>query len=170
MTRTGRSVRASIVQGASDPPARSGPAVDPVRGLHGASWAEPPAECPWRGQWLNPPQGRTDDISRYGSDGSVLVHPHVFRSALLADPAVLSYQIQQTVTGGSRVVPAANRAIDLDALHRRVSEGLSRAGLPSRPSIEIVSDIKHHAQSGKLRRFVPLTTHVRLDVTQNHGR
>ena len=127
-----------------------------------ASWAEPPAECPWRGQWLNPPQGRTDDILRYGSDGSVLVHPHVFRSALLADPAILSYQIQQTVTGADlRVVPAANRAIDLDALTRRVSEGLSRAGL-SEPTvtIEIVSDIEHHAQSGKLRRFVPLTTHT----------
>lgn len=45
------------------------------------SWAEPPDGCAWEGQWLDPPQGRSDDVFRYGAEGEVVVHPHVFRSA-----------------------------------------------------------------------------------------
>lgn len=125
------------------------------------SWAEPPDGCPWRGQWLNPPQGRTDDIFRYGPDAAVVVHPHVFRSALLADPAILSYQIQQTMTGADiRVVPAADRTIDTAALNRRVADSLHAAGIADPTvTVDIVPDLEHHAQSGKLRRFIPLTAH-----------
>lgn len=122
------------------------------------SWADPPDGCPWQGQWLNPPQGRSDDVFRYGPDDDVLVHPHVFRSALLADPAILSYQIHQTSAGADiHVIPAANGTVDTAALSNRVSDGLQRAGVTD-PIVEVtaVANLEHHAQSGKLRRFVPL--------------
>lgn len=123
------------------------------------SWAEPPAGCPWRGQWLDPPQGRSDDIFRYGAEGDVVVHPHLFRSALLADPAILSYQIHQTRSGADiRVIPADSTTIDTAGLSSRVSEGLRRAGVAD-PAVDVrvVTELDHHAQSGKLRRFIPLT-------------
>jgi phenylacetate-CoA ligase len=124
-------------------------------------WAEPANGCPWRGQWLSPPQGRTDDIFRYGPNDTVAVHPHVFRSALLADPAILSYQVHQTTNGADiHVVPAADATIDTAALSQRVTDDLQRAGLKD-PVVEVatVTSLEHHAQSGKLRRFVPLTNH-----------
>jgi phenylacetate-CoA ligase len=122
------------------------------------SWAERPDGCPWEGQWLSPPQGRSDDVFRYGAEGEVLVHPHVFRSALLADPAILSYQVRQTAAGADiRVVPVDSGTIDSAGLARRVSVGLQRAGV-TEPVVDVmaVADLEHHAQSGKLRRFVPL--------------
>lgn len=124
-----------------------------------ASWAEPAPGCPWEGQWLNPPQGRTDDVFQYGADGEVVVHPHVFRSALLADPAILSYQVHQTPAGADiRVIPADAATVDEAGLARRVTEGLQRTGIDDAVvEIDVVAELEHHEQSGKLRRFVPLT-------------
>jgi phenylacetate-CoA ligase len=123
------------------------------------SWAEAPDGCPWEGQWLNPPQGRSDDVFRYGAGGEVVVHPHVFRSALLADPAILSYQIHQTPAGADiRVIPADSATVDTAGLSSRVSEGLKQAGVADPVvDVSVVAGLEHHAQSGKLRRFVPLT-------------
>ena len=89
------------------------------------------------------------------------VHPHVFRSALLATPAILSYQIHQTSNGADiHVVPAADATIDTVAVSQRVTDDLRSAGLED-PVVEIatVTSLEHHAQSGKLRRFLPLTNH-----------
>lgn len=36
------------------------------------SWADPSEGCRWEGQWINPPQGRSDDVFRYGTGGEVV--------------------------------------------------------------------------------------------------
>ncbi len=126
------------------------------------SSAQPPADCSWQGQWINPPQGRQDDVFTYGADGNILAHPHLFRTALLADPAILSYQVHQTTRGSDlRVVAAGAATIDAAALSARVTTDLRRAGMKDPlVNVKVVPHLEHHANSGKLRRFVPLTDKV----------
>jgi phenylacetate-coenzyme A ligase PaaK-like adenylate-forming protein len=99
-------------------------------------------------------EGRADEILRFGT---VDVHPHVIRAVLVATPEIADYQVHQTADGVAlHVIPAAS--LELDRLRRRVAEALGRAGLPS-PIVttELVDRLPRDAQTGKLRRFVPLT-------------
>lgn len=100
--------------------------------------------------------GRNDNVFVYGS---IVVHPHVFRSALGRCRNVVDYQVRQTEEGASIVVRARGTT-DWMALGAEITAGLGRLGLPHAVvSIDVVDDIERQV-SGKLRRFVPLSAAV----------
>lgn len=98
-------------------------------------------------------QGRLDDEFAYGV--GVRVHPHVFRSVLVRDPAVIEYQVHQTADG-AEILVRHEAPIDRDALASGVSTALANVGLAEpRVTISTVDSIPRLA-SGKVKRFVPL--------------
>jgi phenylacetate-CoA ligase len=97
--------------------------------------------------------GRADDILHYGA---VDVHPHVVRAVMVKAAAVLDYQVRQTA-GGIDVDAVAIARIDGHHLSDQLEAALAAAGL-DHPTVmvRIVDRIERHADSGKLKRFVPL--------------
>jgi phenylacetate-coenzyme A ligase PaaK-like adenylate-forming protein len=102
---------------------------------------------------IDDPQGRAEDTFTY-PQGSV-IHPHVFRSVLGAEPAVIEYQVRQTDRGAHiEVVPA--HGLGVASLAARLEMALSAGGLhPPVVTVETVREIDR-GPAGKLRRFVPL--------------
>jgi phenylacetate-CoA ligase len=96
--------------------------------------------------------GRSDDILSYpGAD----VHPLVLRSVLLTTPEVLDYQARQ-IAGGVAVSVLLERPADLGPLTGRLRSALGRAGLAdAQVSVEEVTSLPRHPETGKLRRVVP---------------
>lgn len=96
--------------------------------------------------------GRSDDVFRYRE---VVVHPHVFRSALTAHPAIDDYQVVQRGRGAELRVHAGP-ALDREALAGDVRAALQRAGLPD-PDVTVV-EVEHldRTAAGKRPRFLPL--------------
>jgi putative adenylate-forming enzyme len=106
-------------------------------------------------QMIGDPQGRLDDSFRYRRDAEVLVHPHLFRSALGARRNVIEYQVRQTPTGADIAVRCQG-PVDLTALGEELRAGLARLGLPGAEiTLAPVAHIERH-DSGKLKRFLPL--------------
>lgn len=107
---------------------------------------------PWAGRWIHPPQGRADDWFTYGA---IVVHPHLFRSELGADENITEYQVQQT-SRGAHIDIVASGAVDRHALSVAIADELRQLGLTD-PDVHIdtVDSLERHAQSGKLRRFIP---------------
>jgi len=98
-------------------------------------------------------QGRVDDEFAY-NDGT-RVHPHVFRSVLVREPAVTEYQVHQTADGAD-VLLCHETPVDSDALAANVVAALANAGLAhARVSIRTVDSIPR-LSSGKIKRFVPM--------------
>ena len=112
-----------------------------------------PCPCGSRFRRIEDPQGRLDDVFEY-ADG-LSVHPHVFRSALGRQPAIMEYQVRQTRHGATiRIVTTA--PVDVDALQVQVTGALAALGLADpRVVIETVTSLSRQA-SGKLKRFVPV--------------
>ena len=100
-------------------------------------------------------QGRLDHLFAY--DGGVVIHPHVFRSALGRVPQVVEYQVRQT-TRGARIELRASAEVDLEALAVTIAGSVARAGLPD-PEIRVARvPALTRTSAGKLTRFVPLPT------------
>jgi phenylacetate-coenzyme A ligase PaaK-like adenylate-forming protein len=99
-------------------------------------------------------QGRLDDFLVYGT---TRVHPHVLRSVLGRQPAIVEYQVIQTTSGAGVRVRAAGR-VDETAIARKLESALAAAGVPA-PSVTVttVEALERHGGTGKLRRFVPLS-------------
>lgn len=112
-----------------------------------------PRPLPWSGRWIEPPIGRMDDWFAYGS---AQVHPHLFRSRLGEDEAVVEYQVLQTDRGATvRIVATAD--VRSEQLARRLEDDLASHGVDDpRVTIEVVDGIDRHASTGKLKRFVPI--------------
>jgi phenylacetate-coenzyme A ligase PaaK-like adenylate-forming protein len=129
-----------------------------------------PDTCPWGSAFrcIDDPQGRLDDAFAY--PGDVIVHPHVFRSAIAAHRQVVEYQVQQTALGADvRVV--AEGELDAATLRSRLERALVEAGLhhpsphPSTPenrgklkpqvTVSVVARLERQP-TGKLKRFVTL--------------
>lgn len=109
---------------------------------------------PWAGRWIHPPQGRNDEWFNYGD---VVVHPHVFRSALASVPDIIEYQVTQTADG-AEVAAVADDPFDEHSLRDALALELHRVGLVDPTvSVRVVGGLKRHPNSGKLRRFIPLT-------------
>jgi phenylacetate-CoA ligase len=107
--------------------------------------------CGSRQRVIADPQGRLDDVFRYGDVG---VHPHVFRSPLARERAVVEYQVRQT-PGGADVSLHCEGPVDLPALRAELTTGLARLGLAA-PEVSVaVTDRIGRQATGKLRRFVP---------------
>jgi phenylacetate-CoA ligase len=99
-------------------------------------------------------EGRSDDVLRY--DG-IEVHPIVVRSVLVKSPEILDYQVRQTRRGiDVAAVPATT--IDVDGVCDRLSAALEAAGLHrARVTLRPVAELRRHRETGKVRRFVPLS-------------
>jgi phenylacetate-coenzyme A ligase PaaK-like adenylate-forming protein len=102
---------------------------------------------------VDDPWGRLDDSFRYGT--GLLVHPHVFRSALGRRRNVLEYQVRQT-PGGADIAVHCQGPVDLAALAADLRAGLAGLGLPAAEITLAPVDRIERPASGKLPRFVPL--------------
>jgi phenylacetate-coenzyme A ligase PaaK-like adenylate-forming protein len=99
-------------------------------------------------------QGRADEVLRFGD---TLVHPLVVRSALAHTADVADYRVRQT-RRGIAVSALAPTGTDVAALRARLAAALAAAGLPDpEVAVDVVSELPRDPDSGKLRRFVPLT-------------
>jgi fructose-specific component phosphotransferase system IIB-like protein len=87
----------------------------------------------------------------------VFVHPHLFRSVLTQLVDVAEYQVVQT-TGGAEVAIVAGEAVDPRAAAKRLEDELEAAGLAGAVvRVSRVDRLERHPESGKLKRFVPLS-------------
>ena len=102
---------------------------------------------------IDDPQGRLDDVFVYRN--GVTVHPHVFRSALGAEAAIIEYQVRQTATG-ARVAIVSTDHTDVTSLENKIREALVKVGLIHPDvSIDVVPELLRQP-SGKLKRFIPI--------------
>ena len=110
-------------------------------------------DAPEHGHLRASVEGRADDVLRYGA---VEVHPLTVRAALLKHPEVLDYQVRQTADGID-VSLLVEGTLDAAALGRELRAALIAAGLEA-PAVAVtrVDHLVRHAETGKLRRFVPL--------------
>ncbi len=99
--------------------------------------------------------GRLDDLFVY--DGVGAVHPHIFRSRLGRDRAIVEYQVRQTERGAAIAIRCRD-AVDIPQLRTAIVGDLERLGLIA-PEIT-VERVEHleRQTTGKLKRFLPLTT------------
>ena len=99
--------------------------------------------------------GRSDDVLRYGA---VDVHPIAIRSVMVKTPEVIDYQVRQTRCGID-VIAVTDDGVCLDGLSDRLRRALVDGGL-ARPNVTVrpVDSLDRHPVTGKLRRFVPITT------------
>ena len=97
--------------------------------------------------------GRAEEVFRYGS---VEVHPIVFATVMTNIPSIAEYQVRQT-SGGVDVDVVLHGHVDLTALIAATEDSLRQAGLKKPAAkVTVVEAIDRHAQTGKIRRFVPL--------------
>jgi phenylacetate-CoA ligase len=99
-------------------------------------------------------RGRADEVLHYGG---IDIHPHIVRSVLVTSPEILDYRVRQTPRGidveALAVVP-----VNSDRLAEHLVRALATAGLTDPAvSVRIVDDLERFPDTGKLRRFVPLT-------------
>jgi phenylacetate-CoA ligase len=101
-------------------------------------------------------QGRRDDTFAYA--GGVSVHPHVFRSALQREAAVVEYQVRQTAQGAEILIRASGE-FDTTELQRRLEDELAALGINEpHVTMRLVQEIPRLA-TGKVSRFVALGGH-----------
>jgi phenylacetate-coenzyme A ligase PaaK-like adenylate-forming protein len=100
-------------------------------------------------------QGRNDEVLHYGT---VDVHPIAIRSVMVKTPQVVDYQVRQTLSGIDVFAVTAD-GDHLDALADRLRRALVDGGLRC-PSVTVrpVQRLDRHPVTGKLRRFIPIST------------
>ena len=99
-------------------------------------------------------QGRSDEIFHY-PDGTA-VHPIVIRSAIVATPPIVDYQVAQTAAGVD-VSVIATTDLAVDEFTSRLASALTQAGLESpHVNVRAVDRLDRNPASGKFRRFVSL--------------
>jgi phenylacetate-CoA ligase len=116
----------------------------------GASW---PCGSALRG--IQDPQSRLDDT--FLCEGGSSLHPHVFRSALGRHPQIVEYQVRQTERGAD-IQLVAPAGLDTLTLQHTIEQLLAAVGLHEPAvTVTLTSSLDRQA-SGKLRRFVPLSS------------
>ncbi len=95
--------------------------------------------------------GRSDDLFRYGA---LIVHPHVFRSAIARVPAVREYQVRQTARGAA-VLVAGGSDDDRRMLADRLTTALAAFDLPEVEVTVVAVDGFERTAIGKHKLFVP---------------
>lgn len=99
--------------------------------------------------------GRLDEGFAY--QNGITVHAASFRTVMSAIGEISEYQIRQTLNGVEVLVRTTGTAVDVQGLEDILRGELVASGL-ARPHVIVreVSALKRHAQSGKIKRFVPL--------------
>jgi len=116
-------------------------------------------------------KGRTDVYFEYENQIEdergiiVKVPPTVFRSALVSFDAIVEYQVQQTPSGANILLITKEETgdcepFDPDLLANKIRDKLESTGLrrPVVVNAAVVDALPRHAETGKLRRFVPMPT------------
>jgi phenylacetate-coenzyme A ligase PaaK-like adenylate-forming protein len=99
-------------------------------------------------------RGRADEILQF--DG-VVIHPHIVRSVLVKFPAILDYRVRQTLRG-IEVEALAGVPLDSNRVADSLVQALAEAGLTNPAvSVRVVDNLERIPDTGKLRRFLPLT-------------
>ncbi|MDF1678794.1 MAG: hypothetical protein P1U32_08895 [Legionellaceae bacterium] len=100
--------------------------------------------------------GRSDDWFVYKNQ--VEVHPMIFWDVFEREPLMSEYQVEQTKEGATiRII--AYDGINIPKIQLAIESGLKKSGLTHpKLSFERVKTIARHEETGKLRRFMPLTT------------
>jgi phenylacetate-CoA ligase len=112
-----------------------------------------PCACGWSHRRIDDVHGRMDDVFRYAGD--IKVHPHVFRSPLGRQRAVIAYQVRQTSSGANIDVQLIGD-LRVKDLQGEIEGALRRVGLAN-PEITVTPvDSLDRGATGKLKRFVPL--------------
>ena len=119
------------------------------------TFLDEPNPNPWPGRRIADLEGRLDDHLVY--PGGVDVAPIIFWTIFATIPEVFEYQVQQ-IPRGVNVLVRHNRPIHLGAIADRVRADLAHVGL-SNPEVSVcaVEHIERHPNTGKLRRFIPLS-------------
>lgn len=98
-------------------------------------------------------KGRADTFFVYDD---VKIHPMVFRGVLGQVPVISEYQVQQTARG-ARVLAIVHGELDANRVAADLNAVLGNAQLPdAEVSVEAVEELPRHAETNKLKRFVPL--------------
>jgi phenylacetate-coenzyme A ligase PaaK-like adenylate-forming protein len=99
-------------------------------------------------------EGRDDDVLHYGD---VAVDPLAIRTVMVSTPAALEYQVRQTAHGIDIAI-ITDGELNPTALTAALGQSLRAAGLPN-PHVHVreVTDIARHPETGKARRFIPMT-------------
>jgi phenylacetate-coenzyme A ligase PaaK-like adenylate-forming protein len=112
-----------------------------------------PCACGSSFRRLDDVHGRLDDVFRY--DGDIRVHPHVFRSPLGRQRAVIAYQVRQTDRGANIDVQLIGH-LRVKDLQGEIEGALRKVGLAN-PEITVTPvDSLDRGATGKLKRFIPL--------------
>src|SRR5579859_112843 len=99
-------------------------------------------------------EGRADDVFRYGE---LAVDPLVIRTVMVRTPGALEYQVRQTERGID-VGVILDGQVDHATLAASLQQSLRAAGLAeAQVRVHTVDDIARHPETGKARRFIPLT-------------
>ncbi len=110
-----------------------------------------PDDCAYR--LVTAIKGRADDWFNYGD---IRIHPMTFRHVFGQDQNIIEYQVKQTVKGADIFLICDGQA-NTNKLNEALTEALIKAGLASpQINISIVKKLERHAETGKLKRFVPL--------------
>jgi len=111
-------------------------------------------DAPEHGHLRATVRGRTDEVLHYER---IDIHPHVVRSVMVRTPDVLDYRVRQ-IPRGIEVEALAVVPVDSDRLAERLAAALAEAGLDHPDvSVRIVDRLERIPDTGKLRRFLPLT-------------
>jgi phenylacetate-coenzyme A ligase PaaK-like adenylate-forming protein len=96
--------------------------------------------------------GRDDGAFNYGS---TVIHPLALRAVLTHFEAMTEYQVRQTARGVD-VAVVVRDDLDRAALAAALADELRRCGLNDpEVTIAVVPAIAPHAETGKIRRFIP---------------
>lgn len=99
-------------------------------------------------------KGRSGEVFFY--DGGIRIHPLVFATPLRQNSHIEQYQVHQT-RRGARIAVIATGPLDVSALHRQLVSELAAAGLADAEiEIDVVDALERNAETGKLKRFIPL--------------
>ena len=109
---------------------------------------------PANGHFCATVQGRSDEALVYGGRA---FHPLVIRALLNRNASVFEYQVRQTPDGVD-VSVVTSGPLDEAELSEQLAGALEGAGLSgARVSMRSVNQLERQPQTGKVRRFVPLT-------------
>jgi phenylacetate-coenzyme A ligase PaaK-like adenylate-forming protein len=99
-------------------------------------------------------EGRAHDVLHYRD---VAADPLAIRTVMVRTPAALEYQARQTPRGIDIAIVAEGE-LNPTAVTTALAQSLRAAGLPN-PQVHVhaVTAIARHPETGKARRFIPLT-------------
>lgn len=97
-------------------------------------------------------EGRSEDDFIYGT---VVVSSEVFENTIMVEPGIDEYQVFQTEKGADvLIVPARNSEVNTQRMLTSLKEQFNKLGIGNPEiKIDLVQQLKRHAETGKLKRF-----------------